>query len=126
MQLFERRALVVEQHGDLRQTLHALLDHRGWFVMSTPRGLDAMTIASGLTPQLVLLDMQLLDLDPLGLVRTVRHACRDLNMKVFGMTTSPLIGSEERALRRAGLDGVWLKPFDLDLDGLESLTECYN
>ena len=103
-----------------------MFDHRGWFVMSTPRGLDASTIASGLTPQLVLFDMQLLDLDPLGVVRTVRHACDGLHMKMFGMTTAPLLGSEERALRRAGLDGILLKPFTLDMDGLESLTEQYN
>ncbi len=126
MALFERRALIIEPHVDFRQTLHDLFDLRGWFVMSTPRGLDASTIASGLTPQIVLFDMQLLDLDPVSVVRTVRHACHGIPMKLFGMTTQPLLASEESALRRAGVDGFLLKPFELDLDTLEALTEAYN
>ena len=126
MALFDRRALIIEPHVDFRQTLHDLFDLRGWFVMSTPRGLDASTIASGLTPQIVLFDMQLLDLDPIGVVRTIKHACQGMPMKLFGMTTQPILASEERALRRAGMDGVLLKPFELDLDSFESLTEQYN
>ena len=126
MVTFERRALIIEGHRDFRTTLHRLLDTRGWFVMSTPRGLDAMTLASGLTPQLVLFDMQLLDLHPLAVVRMLREACEGAHLVIYGMTTKPVTHVEEAALRKAGLDGILMKPFEIDFEGFESLTDRYN
>ncbi|MEJ7600699.1 MAG: response regulator [Kofleriaceae bacterium] len=126
MAVFARRALIIEAHGDFRTTLHALLDTRGWFVMSTPRGVDAMTIASGLIPQLVLFDMQLNDLDPLAVLRSLRKACDGAHVVVYGMTTQPLSASEVAELREAGLDGVLMKPFEVDFERFESLTDRHN
>lgn len=114
--------LVIESHTDLRSTLHDLLDAHGWFVMSTGRGGDAVTLARGSSPQLVLLDLQLDDVSALLLAFQVRAACP--NAIIIGTTTNPLSSVTDCA--KTAVDSILLKPFELDFAHLAFLVEPYN
>lgn len=115
--------LVIESHTDLRSTLHDLLDANGWFVLSTGRGADAVTLARGSSPQLVLLDLQLGDVSALLLARQVRAICP--STIIVGTTTNPLSSTTDCA-KTAGIDSVLLKPFELDFAQLAFLVEPFN
>lgn len=120
---FQRRVLVIEAHTDLRTMLHSLLDFHRWFVMSTARGSDAVTLARGMQPQLIMLDMQLGDVSALLLARQLRAVCP--NVIILGTTTNPL-SRIMTAVREAGVDSVLLKPFELDFAELAYLVEPFN
>lgn len=113
--------LVIESHTDLRATLHDLLDANGWFVMSTGRSGDAVTLARGSSPQLVLLDLQLDDVR--ALARQVRAICP--RAVILGTTTNPVSSLVDGA-RAAGVDAILLKPFELDFAQLAFLVEPFN
>lgn len=115
---FDRRALVIESHPDLRTVLHGLLDAHGWFVMSTTRARDAATLARGTLPQVVFLDLEVRDMVADDVARQLRTASREA--LILGTTTQ--VGTRARR----GCDAVLVKPFDLDFAALSFLIERYN
>jgi DNA-binding NarL/FixJ family response regulator len=101
-----RRILVVDDHAGFRRCASALLSAEGFEVVGEAEsGEAALTLAAGLEPELVLLDIQLPDLD--GFEVAERLLAREPELKIV------LISSRDRssygsAIERSGAIGfIW-------------------
>ncbi len=111
------RVLLVEDNGDIRETLGELLEEMGYHVASAACGLEAVALAQSSTPDLLLVDIGLPDIDGLEVARRVRASCSaDLHLVAL---TGYGMAEDHRRSREAGFDDHLVKP--LDPDELERL-----
>ena len=99
--------LVVDDEAPIRRFLQATLTSQGWQVVEAATGADALAQASGRTPELVLLDLGLPDMDGLEVTRKLR-----------AWTQTPILvlsargqESDKIAALDAGADDYVTKPF---------------
>ena len=67
------KILVVEDDEELAEWVLTYLESKGFFVMTTPKGQEAIEIIKNNPPDLVLLDGMLPDIDGIDVCRSVRH-----------------------------------------------------
>lgn len=105
--------LVVDDSPDNVAMISLDLQQQGYRVVTANNGEDAVTVASQMIPNLILMDINLPTLDGLGATRRIREndALRDI--PVIAITA---FGTEgfQRAAYDAGLSGYLVKPLDLD------------
>jgi CheY-like chemotaxis protein len=82
-------------------------------------GRDALTIAAKFTPDIVLLELNLLDADGYALAQDMRERAQGQDLRIIVMTSSRQHPGRERA-RAAGCERYLLKPVAI-LDLLEIL-----
>jgi DNA-binding response OmpR family regulator len=101
------RVLCVEDETDIRLLVARLLEEEGYEVLQADDALTAMQMISTKTPDLVLLDVVLPDVDGLELLSRVR---RDSQVPVILLTGR---GAEEERIGglRHGADDYIVKPF---------------
>jgi CheY-like chemotaxis protein len=114
-QQFEPRflILVVDDSADNVAMISLFLQQQGYRVVTAGNGEDAITVASQMMPNLILMDINLPTLDGLGATRRIREndALRDI--PVVAITA---FGTEgfQRAAYDVGVSGYLTKPIDLD------------
>lgn len=102
-----RGVLIVDDHAGFRRCAHALLAEEGFDVLGeAPSGAAALALAAELTPQIVLLDVHLPDIDGFEVARRLLAA--DPDMQVV------LVSSDERGafgslVEESGARGFLLK-----------------
>ena len=105
--------LVVDDSADNVAMISLDLQHQGYRVVTAGNGEDAVTIATQMMPNLILMDINLPTLDGLGATRRIREndALRDI--PVIAITA---FGTEgfQRAAYDVGVSGYLTKPIDLD------------
>jgi CheY-like chemotaxis protein len=105
--------LVVDDSADNVAMISLYLQTQGYRVVTASNGEDAVTIATSMFPNLILMDINLPTLDGLGATRRIREmdALRDL--PIVAITA---FGTEgfQRAAYDAGISGYLTKPLDLD------------
>ena len=105
--------LVVDDSADNVAMISLFLQQQGYRVVTAGNGEDAITIASQMMPNLILMDINLPALDGLGATRRIREndALRDI--PVVAITA---FGTEgfQRAAYDVGVAGYLTKPLDLD------------
>ena len=103
------RILCVEDNPQNMRLVRKILQHQGFTVIEAPDGLTGVDLAHKETPDLILMDINLPDID--GLEATARiKANPDLQgIPVVALTANAMYGDEERALA-AGCDGYISKP----------------
>jgi CheY-like chemotaxis protein len=105
--------LVVDDSADNVAMLSLDLQQQGYRVVTASNGEDAVSVAVGTMPNLILMDINLPGLDGLGATRRIREneALRDV--PVIAITA---FGTEgfQRAAYDVGVSGYLTKPFDLD------------
>lgn len=105
--------LVVDDSADNVAMISLYLQHQGYRVVTAGNGEDAITIATQMMPNLILMDINLPALDGLGATRRIREndALRDI--PVVAITA---FGTEgfQRAAYDVGVSGYLTKPLDLD------------
>jgi DNA-binding NarL/FixJ family response regulator len=115
-----RRVLVVDDHPSFRRCARTLLAEEGFEVVGEAEdGAAALALAAELSPELVLLDVQLPDLD--GFEVSSRLLARDQELAIV------LVSSRDRAeygplIEASGARGFVTKA-DLSGAALESLLE---
>ncbi len=67
------KILVVEDDEELAEWVLTYLESKGFFVMTTPKGQEAIEVIKNNPPDLVLLDGMLPDIDGIDVCRSVRH-----------------------------------------------------
>ena len=102
-----RRVLIVDDNADATEMLHAALSNAGHVVRTAATASDALAAATGLEPEVAILDIGLPDIDGYELARRLRksHATvRLIALTGYGQTGDVI------AAKRAGFDAHCAKP----------------
>jgi two-component system KDP operon response regulator KdpE len=105
--LGDKRILVVEDHPFVAEVLTALLtlfDHPS----HAESGLEALKQIKQKTPNIILLDLGLPDINGLEFVKLVRQNEKTKSIPILAMSGSP---TDRRNCLQAGCDDFILKPF---------------
>jgi two-component system cell cycle response regulator DivK len=103
--------LLVEDNEMNRDMLSRRLTRCGWHVLHATTGLQAVEMAAGTAPDIVLMDLSLPDLDGWEATRRIRENASTRGLPVIALTAHAMSGDRERALE-AGCDGFETKPID--------------
>lgn len=102
-----KRILCVEDNPQNMRLVRKILTHQGYDVLEAGDGLTGVQIALEQTPDLVLMDLNLPDID--GLEATQRIKQQANHIPIVALTANAMFGDEERCLA-AGCDGYISKP----------------
>lgn len=106
--------LYVEDNPENRLLIRRILQAEGYQVIEAPSAVDALDIVQKVTPDLILMDINLPEMDGYTLtarMRTLPHLNR---APIIALTANVMRGDRERTLE-AGCDGYIQKPVDVDL-----------
>ena len=113
--------LIVEDHDDTREMLQLVLGIFGCRVLAAANGDEAMTLAEGILPDLILMDMKLPRLDGLALTRVIRSHPILNNVPIVAIT-GMVTPQFHREVLNAGCDDCLDKP--IDFERLEKLVRA--
>jgi CheY-like chemotaxis protein len=94
--------LVVDDDADSREALSRILRRRGYRVTSVPNGRDALAVLTNQSPDLIVLDLRMPEMDGIMFLDVVRSYLRLQHVPVFLLTAYP----ETPELTRAETLGV--------------------
>ena len=105
--------LVVDDAADNVAMLSLDLQHQGYRVVTATNGEEAISVASAILPNLILMDISMPQLDGLGATRRIREIDTLKNIPVIAVTA---FGTEgfRRAAYDVGVSGFLTKPMDFD------------
>ena len=106
------RILVVEDNAKNMKLFRDVLVATGYRTLEATTGSEALDMASEHTPDLVLMDIQLPDLDGVQALHRLRADARTAGIPVLALTAQAMSGDRERFLE-AGFDGYLSKPVDV-------------
>ena len=99
-------ALVADMSVTVRRSLTEALDHAGWRAIEARDGLDAWDLLESISPELLVIDLDLPLLDPFQVIRAAKSAGE---IPVIALVTNDDPSVRARALN-AGVDAILLKP----------------
>jgi two-component system, cell cycle response regulator DivK len=108
----DRRVLVVEDNEKNMKLFRDVLIATGYRTLEATTGGEAVDMASEHTPDLVLMDIQLPDIDGVEALNRLRADKRSSSLPVLALTAQAMEGDRERFLA-AGFDGYLSKPVDI-------------
>src|SRR4026208_1107323 len=105
--------LVVDDSADNVAVISLDLQQQGYRVVTASDGEDAVTVATQMLPNLILMDINLPTLDGLGATRRILETEALRDVPIIAITA---FGTEgfQRAAYDAGVSGYLTKPIDLD------------
>ncbi len=104
------RVLIVEDDPEMRRALSLNLTARGYQITTAADGTSALNAAAETTPDVILLDLGLPDLEGMDIIRAIRGYSRTPIVVLSGRSSS---GDKVDALE-AGADDYVTKPFDVN------------
>jgi two-component system cell cycle response regulator DivK len=104
--------LVVEDNEKNMKLFRDVLSATGFRTLEATTGGEAIDLASEHTPDLVLMDIQLPDLDGVQALRRLRADARTAAIPVLALTAQAMRGDRERFLAE-GFDGYLSKPVNV-------------
>jgi CheY-like chemotaxis protein len=106
------RILLVEDNEMNRDMLSRRLQKRGFEVVMAEDGAQALTLASSASPDLVLMDVGLPDIDGWTVTRRLKEDASTAGIPIIALTAHALAADRERAFQ-AGCDDYETKPVEL-------------
>lgn len=104
--------LVVEDNDDTRTVIRYELEKYGYLVIEARNGQEAIALAEGACPDLILLDLNLPKVDGLTAAQAIRRLGEKCaNMPIIAVTAYDTYGIEEAA-REAGCNAYIKKPIN--------------
>ena len=105
--------LLIEDNEQNRYLATYLLEHAGFKIVSADSGSQALALVEELTPDTILLDIQLPGMDGYQVARELRALESLKRIPIIAVTSYAMVGDEEKALQ-AGCTGYLEKPIDPD------------
>src|ERR1044071_4826207 len=105
--------LVVDDSADNVAMISLALQQQGYRVVTANNGEDAVSVATSVLPNLILMDINLPTLDGLGATRRIRDHDALREVPVIAITAFSTEGFQ-RAAYDVGVSGYLTKPIDLD------------
>jgi two-component system cell cycle response regulator DivK len=106
------RILVVEDNEKNMKLFRDVLTATGYRTLEATTGSEAVDMAAEHTPDLVLMDIQMPDLDGVQALQRLRADARTAAIPVLALTAQAMRGDRERFLAE-GFDGYLSKPVDV-------------
>jgi CheY-like chemotaxis protein len=118
------KILYVEDNEDNVYVLKSRLTRAGHTVLVAPDGAQAVTMAAGEQPDVILMDLSLPVLDGWEATRRIKAAPETRNIPVIALTAHAMAGDREKAMA-AGCDDFDTKPVEMPrlLDKIEALVK---
>ena len=104
--------LVVEDNGKNMKLFRDVLLAKGYRTLEATTGEEAVALAVEHSPDLVLMDIQLPDIDGVAALGRLRADGRTASVPVLALTAQAMEGDRERFLA-AGFDGYVSKPVNI-------------
>jgi two-component system cell cycle response regulator DivK len=116
------KILLVEDNELNRDMLTRRLERRGFQVVSAVDGRAGVAMGETETPDLILMDMSLPDLDGWEATRLLKSSSHTRSIPIIALTAHAMSGDRERAIE-AGCDDYDTKPVELGrlLEKIDSL-----
>jgi two-component system, cell cycle response regulator DivK len=108
------KILYIEDNPDNMRLIEKVLTARGYEVYGAENGLDGVSLAEQLKPDMILLDINLSDIDGYEVARRIRssHETSLHSVTMIAITANVLRGDAEKALE-AGCDAYMPKPINI-------------
>ena len=106
------RILIVEDNDIDVRLLKDILETRGYNILQTKEGLEAIKLAVVNLPDLILLDIQLPDMSGLEVARRLRGDKRSKQIPIIAVTAFAMAWHEREALD-SGCDAYISKPISM-------------
>ena len=110
--------LLIEDYSDTRQMISLLLRRRGYNVIEAEDGLEGLQRASWESPDLILMDLALPEMDGIEVTRRIVAMPKLAGIPII-VLSAYLNDEVERDVRAAGCVEIFSKPFDAS-----SFLEC--
>ena len=109
----EYRILYIEDNPENRLLVRRVLEVEGYKVFEADGGLAGLKMVEAITPDLVLMDINLPEIDGYELTSRLKQMPHLAGVPIIAMTANVMKGDRERTLA-AGCDGYIQKPIDVD------------
>jgi two-component system, cell cycle response regulator DivK len=106
------RILLVEDNMKNMKLFRDVLSATGYRTLEATTGGEAVELATKHTPDLVLMDIQMPDIDGVEALRMLRADARTASLRVLAVTAQAMQGDREQFLA-AGFDGYLSKPVNI-------------
>ena len=107
------RILYIEDTFENRILIRRILQAEGFTVIEAENATTALEVLKEETPDLILMDINMPDIDGYTLTAQLRTIPRLSNIPIIALTANVMRGDRERTLA-AGCDGYIQKPIDVD------------
>ena len=109
----KQRILVIEDNEQNIYMITYLLEHAGYEVLQARHGREGIALAATKSPDLIVLDIQLPEMDGYEIARRLRTDTALSSVPIVAVTSYAMVGDKERVLD-AGCTGYLEKPIDTD------------
>ncbi|MGO9482881.1 MAG: response regulator [Candidatus Kryptoniota bacterium] len=106
-----RDILVVDDNAINRQLAVYLLKKGGYNVYEADSGQQVFAFLAGRSPDVILLDIQLPEIDGIEILRRIRQDVLTKDITVIALTAYTMRGDKEK-FEAAGFDGYLAKPIE--------------
>jgi len=108
----QQTVLVIEDNTDNMVLISLLLNNSGYISIGAVNGEQGIQMATKISPDFILLDIQLPDINGIEVLKQIRALNMDVaKAPIIALTTSAMMGDREKLLA-AGCDGYIEKPID--------------
>jgi two-component system cell cycle response regulator DivK len=105
-----KTVMIVEDNELNMKLFHDLLESRGYSIIQTRNGMEALGLARAHRPDLILMDIQLPKLSGTDATRQLRANPATANTPIIAITSFALSGDEQKA-KEAGATAYLAKPY---------------
>ncbi|MBF0278057.1 MAG: response regulator [SAR324 cluster bacterium] len=106
-----KQVLVVEDNKENMYLIRYILENSGFMVIEARNGLGGIELALAKSPDLILMDIQLPDINGFDAVRRIRESAANGDIPIVAVTSYAMPGDRQKALD-AGCNGYIEKPIN--------------
>jgi len=107
-----KTVLIVEDNELNMKLFHDLLESKGYNILQTREGLDALRLARKHRPDLILMDIQLPEVSGLEVTKWIKEDDDLKGIPVIAVTAFAMKGDEEK-IREGGCEAYIAKPISV-------------
>lgn len=108
--------LYIEDNPDNRMLVYRVLRAEGFEIHSVPDGRSGLNFLEEQTPNLILMDINLPEIDGYTLTTLLKSRPELVDVPIIALTANVMKGDREKSFE-AGCDGYLQKPINVDLLG---------
>ncbi|MDD5196870.1 MAG: response regulator [Candidatus Omnitrophica bacterium] len=106
-----KKILIVDDNENNRLLMSDILEYRGYEILQAEDGAKGISMAAGLKPDLILLDMQMPGIDGFAAAKMLKSDPLTRDIKVIVVTSLAMKGDREKIMA-LGVDDYIAKPID--------------